>query len=142
MPWDTSEDTKHCWVCPQIGQFPVLDVPPSHQVLPPGPLPSPGCAWDFCSVGMLEALLVAPLSPQQCCILLGKKIITTELGEVKKKERFTSSVTTFVSIFPANPWDWPLMAYPEAAIPTWPEGSLSPLSICMGLHGQLSQGVL
>lgn len=62
MPWDNSEDTKHCWVCPQIGQFPVLDVPPSHQVLPPGPLPSPGCAWDFCSVGMLEALLVAPQS--------------------------------------------------------------------------------
>lgn len=103
MPWDTSEDTKHCWVCPQIGQFPVLDVPPSHQVLPPGPLPSPGCAWDFCSVGMLEALLVAPLSPQQCCILLGKKIITTELGEVKKKRKIHILGNHLCKYFPCKP---------------------------------------
>lgn len=65
--------------------LPCSGCPPSHQVLPPVPLPSLGCAWDFCSVGMLEALLMAPQFSSVLYFIGEKKSSQQSLVKLKKK---------------------------------------------------------
>lgn len=143
--WCKTHKTSSVWELSLPGAGDTLGQQRIHQALlglPPNrAVPHSGCATKSpgpasCSFALPELCLGFLFCWDVGSCAGGTSVLCSAVfywGE--KKYRFTS-------LAPANPWDWPPMTCPEAAIPTWPEVDLSLVSICVGLHGQRSQGVL